>query len=308
MIDQIEKDYSIYYPVDVVNLTLSLISLFLCGLILIILIQMRKDRKKMGWVLIGISLIMCGQTFQLVLETSDERYMIENVMLYGVEPDSRYVRLRDGVSISSAFADKDEITPGDTVTLKEAYGNEVYSFRADQVYPYDGALAIFMDRAELNGIMGEAPDYFCGYLSDTEITDIDEKYIGSVITLEDLTKISRQLDVSMGGMMVMVDGFAMIIFMILIYLLSKIVIEKNAQAISMTKILGYSGREISRLYILPTTLAVIVFLLISLPAVEYGMRWIFRFYMVTSIAGWIPYYLDPKIFAEMFLKNFMKQN
>ncbi|MBR3587709.1 MAG: ABC transporter permease [Oscillospiraceae bacterium] len=235
------------------------------------------------------------------LKTTDERYMIEDVMLYGVEPDSRYIRLADGVSISSAFADKDEITLGDTVTLKEAYGNEVYSFRADQVYPYDGALAIFMDRAELNGIMGEDPDYFCGYLSDTEITDIDEKYIGSVITLEDLTKISRQLDVSMGGMMVMVDGFAMIIFMILIYLLSKIVIEKNAQAISMTKILGYSGREISRLYILPTTLAVIVFLLISLPAVEYGMRWIFRFYVVTSIAGWIPYYLDPKIFAEMFL-------
>ena len=235
------------------------------------------------------------------LKTTDERYMIENVMLYGVDPDSRYVRLRDGVSISSAFADKDELLPSDTETLKEAYGNEVYSFRADQVYPYDGALAIFMDRAELNGIMGEDPDYFCGYLSDTEITDIDEKYIGSVITLEDLTKISRQLDVSMGGMMLLVDGFAVIIFMILIYLLSKIVIEKNAQAISMAKILGYSGREISRLYILPTTLAVIVFLLISLPAVEYGMRGIFRFYVVTSISGWIPYYLDPKIFVEMFL-------
>ena len=235
------------------------------------------------------------------LKTTDERYMIENVMLYGIDPDSRYIRLQDGVSVSSAFADKDELRPGDTVTLKEAYGNEVYSFRADQVYPYDGALAIFMDRAELNGIMGEEPDYFCGYLSDTEITDIDEKYIGSVITLEDLTKISRQLDVSMGGMMLLVDGFAVIIFMILIYLLSKIVIEKNAQAISMAKILGYSGREISRLYILPTTLAVIVFLLLSLPAVEYGMRGIFRFYVVTSISGWIPYYLDPKIFVEMFL-------
>ena len=44
-----------------------------------------------------------------------------------------------------------------------------------------------------------------------------------------------------------------------------------------------------------------MFLLISLPAVEYGMRWIFRFYVVTSIAGWIPYYLDPGIFPEMFL-------
>ena len=158
-----------------------------------------------------------------------------------------------------------------------------------------------MERSALNAVMGEDAEYFCGYFSDTEITDIDEKYIGSVITLEDLTKISRQLDVSMGSMMYLVDGFAVIIFMILIYLLSKIIIEKNAQSISMAKILGYSGREISHLYIMPTTLAVIFFLIITLPTVELGMRWIFRFYMVTSIAGWIPYYLDPIIYAKMFV-------
>lgn len=76
MIESIEKDYSIYYPEDVVNLTLTLVSLFLCGLMLIILVQMRKNRRMMGWFLIGICLIMCGQTFQMVLETSDERYMI----------------------------------------------------------------------------------------------------------------------------------------------------------------------------------------------------------------------------------------
>ena len=31
------------------------------------------------------------------------------------------------------------------------------------------------------------------------------------------------------------------------------------------------------------------------------MRWIFRYYMVSSISGWIPYYLDPAIFGEMFM-------
>lgn len=70
-----------------------------------------------------------------------------------------------------------------------------------------------------------------------------------VIDLESLTKVSRQLDVSMGSMMGLVDAFAVLMFMILIYLLSKIIIEKNAQSISMVKILGYSNREISRLYI-----------------------------------------------------------
>ena len=51
------------------------------------------------------------------LKTTDERYMIENVMLYGIDPDSRYIRLQDGVSFSSAFADKDELGPGDTVSI-----------------------------------------------------------------------------------------------------------------------------------------------------------------------------------------------
>ena len=49
--------------------------------------------------------------------------------------------------------------------------------------------------------------------------------------------------------MYLVDGFAIVMFVVLIYLLSKIVIEKNAQSISMVKILGYTNREISRLYL-----------------------------------------------------------
>ncbi len=69
---------------------------------------------------------------------------------------------------------------------------------------------------------------------------LPSKYIGSVIDLEALTKISRQLDVSMGDMMGMMYGFSVIIFLVVIYLLSKVIIEKNAQSISMTKILGYT--------------------------------------------------------------------
>ena len=51
-------------------------------------------------------------------------------------------------------------------------------------------------------------------------------YKRQVVDLDALTKISRQLDVSMGSMMGMVNGFAIVIYMVLIYLLSKIIIEK----------------------------------------------------------------------------------
>ena len=126
-------------------------------------------------------------------------------------------------------------------------------------------------------------DSFSGYFSDSEITDIDEKYIGSTIDVEDLTKISRQLDVSMGSMMNLMDGFSVIIFLVLIYLLSKIIIEKNAQSISMAKILGYTNGEISRLYIMSTSIVVVLFILISLPLELEIMQILFREMMLTSI-------------------------
>ena len=79
-----------------------------------------------------------------------------------------------------------------------------------------------------------------------------------------LTKVSRQLTVSMGGMMNLINGFAIGIFIVLIYLLSKIIIEKNAQSISMAKILGYTNGEIGKLYIWSTTIVVVICLLLSL--------------------------------------------
>ena len=45
---------------------------------------------------------------------------------------------------------------------------------------------------------------------------------------------------------------------VLIYLLTKLIIEKNENEISMTKILGYENREIESLYLLSTTIVLVV--------------------------------------------------
>lgn len=237
------------------------------------------------------------------LKTLEGEYKSEEILLYGVAEDSRYISIQgeEGVYISSAYSDKYFIEPGDTIVLKEAYEDTTYSFQVAGVYDYVGALAVFMDQETLNRTFDLGDGYFSGYLSDTEITDIDSEYIGSVIDLDALTKISRQLDVSMGNMMTMVDGFAIVIFMVLIYLLSKIIIEKNSQSISMAKILGYTNREISLLYIVSTSVMVVLFLLLSLPIALEAMKLLFRWIVMSELTGWIPFYIDPWIFVQMFL-------
>ncbi len=237
------------------------------------------------------------------LVTLEDEYKSEEILLYGVAADSRYIDAdfsEEQIYISQAYAEKFGTQPGDTITLKEEYEDELYEFTVSGVYPYEGALALFMEQDYLNAYFDLGNDYFSGYFSDTEITDLDEQYLSSVIDLDALTKISRQLNISMGTMMYMVDAFSVVMFLVLIYLLSKTIIEKNAQSISMTKILGYTPGEIGRLYILSTTLVVVLCLLATLPLETWIMYWLFRAVMLTSISGWIPFYMDPRIYVQMF--------
>ncbi|MDD3183764.1 MAG: ABC transporter permease [Anaerostipes sp.] len=238
------------------------------------------------------------------LNTTDSLCDSEEIIIYGVKKNSQYIPIdfkENEVYISDGYADKYQLKAGDTITLKEKYKNDRYRFKVAGIYHYQGALSIFMDQSRLNQTFDLDKSYFSGYFSDTKIIDVNQKYIGSVLDLEALTKVSRQLDVSMGNMMYLVDGFAVIIFMVLIYLLSKIVIEKNGQSISMAKILGYENREIGKLYILSTSIMVVLFLLLSMVIDYYSMVVIFRQIMLNSMSGWIQFHVDYTVFVKMFL-------
>lgn len=239
------------------------------------------------------------------LNTLPSKYKTDEVLLYGIEKNSKYIDVdfddSDEVYISGAYAEKFQLEPGDKITLKEKYEKKKYTFKVKGIYDYSGALCVFMPQKQLNDTFDLGSYYFSGYFSNSKITDINQKYIGSIVNLEALTKVSRQLTVSMGGMMNLINGFAIGIFIVLIYLLSKIIIEKNAQSISMAKILGYTNGEIGKLYIWSTTIVVIICLLLSLPIEKAIMGVVFREMMLSSVSGWIALWIDPKIYLKMFL-------
>lgn len=239
------------------------------------------------------------------LNTLPSKYKTDEVLLYGIKKSSKYIDVdfddSDEVYISGAYAEKFQLEPGDKITLKEKYEKKKYTFTVKGIYNYSGALCVFMPQKQLNDTFNLGNYYFSGYFSNSKITDINKKYIGSVVDLEALTKVSRQLTVSMGGMMNLINGFAIGIFIVLIYLLSKIIIEKNAQSISMAKILGYTNGEIGKLYIWSTTIVVVICLLLSLPIEKAIMGVVFREMMLSSVSGWIALWIDPKIYLKMFL-------
>lgn len=125
------------------------------------------------------------------LNTTDEKYMTDDIMVYGIEDNSRYVDMDikdDEVLVSNGVMVKFGLKKGDTFKLKDPYSDNEYEFRIAGSYTYDAALAVFMTRNNFIDTFDKDDDYFTGYFTDKKLTDIDDKYIASTITYEDLTK------------------------------------------------------------------------------------------------------------------------
>lgn len=241
------------------------------------------------------------------LATIEGRLKSEDVLVYGVKDNSIYAdintaSLKDNeVYITNGYADKFRIKKGDKITLKEKYDDNEYEFTVKDMYDYPSSFAIFMSDATFKNVFDKSEDYYSGYFSDN-ILDINEKYVATQITLDDLTKVSRQLDRSMGETFNLVKIFAVVLFAVLMFLLTKLIVEKNTTSISMVKILGYSNREISRLYVTSTTIVVVLSVALSIGLSVVIMNYLFRVFM-EEMSGWISCYYAPHIFPVMFILN-----
>ncbi len=238
------------------------------------------------------------------LSTTSDELKSESVTIYGLNADSNYidVAIETGVFISEAYSQKFKVAIGDTVTLKEEFGTTEYSFKVEGIYNNPTTLAVYMDRAFFNETFDNDEDYFNGYLSNEKLDYIDEMYIATTITEDDMNKMARQLNHSLGAIFDLFYWFGIVMFMLIIYLLSKIVIEKNAQSISMTKILGYSNCEISGLYIVSTSIVVVLSFLLTMPLVNTIMKLVCEI-MFMEFSGWIPYNVPASVFVTIIVSG-----
>ncbi|MCR5800955.1 MAG: permease [Lachnospiraceae bacterium] len=220
----------------------------------------------------------------------------ESVTVYGIVDDSTYIDIPEGgsedsVYISSAFKDKFGIRVGDMITLHEEYENRSYEFKVAGFVNYEGGIAAFMSKDDFDSVFEREEDEFTGFFARNEITDIDDQYIATVITSDDIKKVTVQLNHSFGGIIGVFKYALVIMAAALIYLLAKIIIERNEHAISMVKILGFKNGEIGRLYIVPTAIVVTIFAIVGFGAGYYLMIWVFHAFML-QMDGYFAFYMS----------------
>ena len=240
----------------------------------------------------------------LLLKSSDNE---ESTSVYGIKEDSAYVQLPslsgDEVYISSALADKYHVKKGDVLTLDAQYENRSYSFQVKGIWDYDGGVAVFLSMDQFRETFELEEDAFSGFFSEEEITDIPSKYIGAVLTPDSLTKIVAQLEHSMGSYRTYFQVLCAALAGVLMYLLTKLIIEQNEKAISMTKILGYNTREIASVYLISTTWVIILAEILGLILGTACMQLVWNA-MMLRMEGWFSFVMQPAGYVKAFLLVF----
>lgn len=252
-------------------------------------------------VLMASFLLFFGLMLSPLLDHFKGEVLDSEITVYGISEDSKYFGepIPDGeVLLSDGYMEKYGVRQGDSVTLTKKYTEDSYDFTVDASYHYPATLALFMNIDDFRKMFDKDENYFSGYFSDQKLNDIDDSFVSTIITEHDLTTVTDQLSDSMSKSFWMLMFFAVILYLVVIYLLSKQVIEKNVQAISMTKILGYSNGEITRLYNLTTGIVMLASLLVSLPLSNRFIRCVY-YLMMQKFNGWLTYYVAPWIYPAM---------
>lgn len=237
-------------------------------------------------------------------KTGDE--LDEEVSIYGIRDNSRYIQIENlseleenEVYLSRPFSEKYNLKVGDIIKLDEKYEHKQYQFKVSGIYEKCQSIAVFLPIEKYRSLFELGKEEFTGYISDTEITDIEEDKIATVITKEDITKMCDQLDHSMGAYMQYFQILCILLSAVLIYLLTKLIIEKNETTISMAKILGYENREIASLYLLSTTMVVVVAYTISVILGSTVMKQAWKIIMF-KYNGWFAFTIEPMGYVKMF--------
>lgn len=194
----------------------------------------------------------------------------EEVTVYGIQPNSTYWT---GIPVSSGtivagrgLTEKTKAQVGTPFAAHNRRKGEEYQVTIGRVASNAADTNLYMSIDDFNRLFGNDADYFNAYASAEELA-LDDRYVATSIVPEDMDEISNQMQESMGNIMTMMMLMAVPIYLILLYLLTKTVIDRSARSISYMKVFGYHSGEVDGLYIHPITIFVLLSLLASIPLI-----------------------------------------
>lgn len=235
-----------------------------------------------------------------------------NVTLVGISPNSKYFKFdvqdkKNTVVMGSSAAIKFNLKAGDKVSFEDKLDERIYLFEITDVEQYSVGLYMFMDIDRMRTLFDCEDDYFNVLLSDNEL-DIDTNKIYSVTKDSDILYFAKSFKSNLNGVIYMMLFGSIIMFVVVMYLMINIMLDKSANNIALMKIFGYNDKEVKKLYLDGNFLVVLISAIINVPLAKMCTDSIWPLMVSSMQCGFdvsLPYYIYVVVFAAIFVCYFI---
>ena len=192
-----------------------------------------------------------------------------DITVMGIDDDNPYVDVDtvkggNSIVISDAIATKYGLGTGDLLVLEDKADDIYYAFKVEKIVPYSQGLTVFMDIDSCRELFGESDDYYNAVMSDREL-DIDEGRLYSVTDKADIEKAAGIFVDLMAPLYTLLITMSTVIFCLVMFLMTSVMIDRASFGISLMKIFGFRGKEVKKLYLDGNRIAVMLGALVSIP-------------------------------------------
>ena len=226
-----------------------------------------------------------------------------DVTVLGIDDDNPYFPIvtadkKNEIVISSAAAQKFGVKVGDKLVLSDEVNERDYAFTVKDIVSFTSGVYVFLDRGVMQELFDQEDDYYNVVFADHAL-DIDNGRLYATVSKENVEESSQIFTDMMGPMVVMLVAISALIFMIVMYLMMKVMIDRSAFSISLMKVFGYRRREIRRLYLDGNFYVILLGALICVPLAKWSMDLVYP-YCIANVAIGMDLKFTPQIYIMIY--------
>lgn len=244
------------------------------------------------------------------LSKTDRGYTLD-VNIIGIDGNSKYYAARpekgkNKVVASTAAAQKYGLKKGGKLVLTDSASDTDYVFTVTDIAEYAVNLAVFMDIDSMRELFGQEDGHYNMLLSDEALV-IEEGRIYSVTARSDIERSASVFTDLMTPMVVMLTAVSAVIFIVVIFLMMNVMIDRASFGISLVKIFGFRTKEIRRLYLNGNTAVAAVSAAVCIPAAKALMDAVYPIFVANIACGMdlkFPWYIYLGLFCAVMAVYF----
>ncbi len=212
-----------------------------------------------------------------------------DVTVMGIDDDNPYINVKtvnakNRIVISDAVASKYGVSVGDKLVLTDNANDMDYAFTVEDIVPYCSGLTVFMNIDSMRELFGESDDYYNAVMADHKL-DIEEGRLYAVTSKADIDKASGVFVELMAPVFTLLIGMSTVIFCLVMYLMTSVMIDKASFGISLMKIFGFNKKEVRKLYLDGNKTVIAIGALVAIPLAKIITDKLFPMFVANVACG-----------------------